>query len=459
VRSRLLLCAALALSGALLGEGRVCRAEETPREPTRLGGTELTPLGAERAGSADGRIPPWTGGIQEWPPGFEPGDHHPDPFPEDRVLFRIDATNLDRHAEHLSEGQRELLRSYPDTWRLNVYPTRRSASYPDWVYEAVKENARTARAVLKGKGGVTDAHVSSPFPIPRLGVEVVWNHNLRFRGIRVQRSEGMAPVTRAGRYRVVLREQDLAFPYAAREETAFRRERPNLLFAFKTKTVAPALLSGNGGLVLEPIDQTRQPRKSWSYVRNLRRVVRDPTIGYGFAARNTDGLRTVDDYELFNGPPDRFEWKLLGKKQLYIPYNAYRLHGAEVGPGDLLARNHLEPELARYELHRVWVVEGTLKPGMQHVYSRRVFYLDEDSWQIAVADSWDLQGRLWRVNEAHALNYYDVPVLWSTLEVFHDLRERRYLVNGLDNDRNAYRFSEGGDPREFTPSALLYYVR
>jgi hypothetical protein len=459
MRNQLLLYAALWLPAALLAAGSPGWAETEAPEPGGLGGGELTPIGAERAGSPDGRIPAWTGGIRDWPDGYAPGDHHPDPFPEDSVLFSIDATNVDRYAEHLSEGQRELLRTHPDSWRMNVYETRRSASYPDWVYDAVKENSSRARLILDGKGGVAQARVSSPFPIPERGVEVVWNHNLRFRGIRVKRTNGVAPVTRTGRYRVVLQEQDLAFPYAARGEAAYREKHPNTLLAFKTRTVQPALLSGSGSLVIEPIDQTREPRKSWSYLRNLRRVVRDPTIGYDFSARGSDGLRTVDDFELFNGPPDRFEWKLLGKKELYIPYNAYRLHADDLGPDDVLGRSHIEPALARYELHRVWVVEATLKPGMQHVYSRRVFYVDEDSWQIAVADCWDRQGQLWRVNEAHALNYYEVPVLWSTLEVFYDLRERRYLANGIDNDRNMYRFSEGGDPREFTPTALLYYVR
>ena len=121
--------------------------------------------------------------------------------------------------------------------------------------------------------------------------------------------------------------------------------------------------------------------------------------------------------------------------------------------------HHIEPSLARYELHRVWVVEATLKPGEKHLYSRRTFYVDEDSWQIAVAESYDAQGRLWRVNEAHALSYYEVPVLWTTLEVFHDLQARRYLVTGLDNARRTYRFAEGSDPREFSPNALTYYVR
>jgi hypothetical protein len=76
-----------------------------------------------------------------------------------------------------------------------------------------------------------------------------------------------------------------------------------------------------------------------------------------------------------------------------------------------------------------------------------------------MTESYDAEGKLWRVNEAHALNYYGVPVLWTTLEVFHDLKADRYLVMGLDNGRRTYRFAEGSDPREFSPNALMYYVR
>ena len=180
---------------------------------------------------------------------------------------------------------------------------------------------------------------------------------------------------------------------------------------------------------------------------------------YDFPSPNSDNLRTVDEFELFFGAPDRFHWTLKGKQELYIPYNAYRLHSGEYGYTDILLRSHINPDLARYELHRVWVVEGKLKPGEQHIYSRRVFYLDEDSWQIAVADNYDKDGKLWRTSEAHALNYYEVPVQWSTLEVFYDLKVQRYLVNGLDNSRNIYRFSEHADPKEFSPNALLYYIR
>ena len=451
------LCLRACLAGALLAI--TAPNGVAAQEATALGGAQLTPLGAERAGNAAGTIPPWTGGITEPPPGYRRGDRHPDPFAADSVRFTITAANLDEHAEHLTDGQKALLRAHPKSWRMQVYPSRRSASFPEFVYEAVKANARSARVTLEGKGGVLDATVGSPFPIPGSGVEVVWNHNLRFRGIRVRRTEGVAAVTRRGSYRRVLTEQDLSIPYASPHVGPFKREYPNLLLALKSKAIAPSLQSGRGLLVIEPIDQTHDPRKAWLYSPDLRRVLRQPTFGYDHPAPNSEGLRTVDEFGLFNGPPDRYEWTLQGKRELYLAYNAYRLHADDVGPGEILQSHHLNPDLARYELHRVWVVEGRLKEGASHIYARRVFYVDEDSWQIALSESYDGEGRLWRFAEAHTLNYYEVPVLWTTIEVFYDLLQRRYFVNGLDNDRNVYRFSETADPREFSPQALLYYVR
>jgi Protein of unknown function (DUF1329) len=419
----------------------------------------LTPLGAERAGNAEGTIPPWTGGITEPPADYKPGARHPDPYADDSVRFTITAENQTEHADHLTDGQRALLLAHPESWRMNVYPTHRSASYPEWVYEAVRANATAAQVVLEGKGGVEGARVSSPFPIPKSGVEVIWNHNLRWRGVLVSRTEGQTAVTRLGNYTVTLSVQEIGIPYGAPTATAFTRRYPNVMFALKSKIISPALLSGDGTLAIEPIDQTRDPRKVWSYSRALRRVLRNPHIAYDFPAPNSANLRTVDDGGLFIGPPDRFEWTLRGKREIYIPYNAYRLHGRDVGHADILRTGHINPDLARYELHRVWVVEGVLKADETHVYSRRVFYVDEDSWQIAVAESYDREGQLWRVNEAHALNLYEVPVLWDTLQVYHDLDAGRYAVSGLDNGRNPPRFREGGDPRDFNPNALTYYVR
>ncbi len=464
-RLLILLGSALALSAGMALAG------VSPQEAARLGGPELTPVGAERAGNAEGTIPPWTGGIREPIPGFEPGDHHPDPFPDDTVLFTINAGNVGRYADKLSEGQQALLRKYPDSWYLNVYPTRRSAAYPSFVYEAIKTNATRAELITTGLGGVGEADVASPFPIPRQGVEVIWNHTLRWRGIRVRRISGQAAITRLlGNYRVVLFQEEIAFPYGYPGTYPVKERHPAISFAFKQKILAPGLLTGFGQLVWESRDNTQLQRQTWTYNPSLRRVIRQPFSGFDNPAPQSDGLRFQDENDMFNGSPALFDWKLLGKRELFVPYNAYRLHSDQLSYDDILHKRHINPKLARYELHRVWVVEGTVRSSRRnpatlnperrgHVYSRRVFYLDEDSWQVVVADNYDKNGQLWRHSEGHIINYYDVPVPWYTLEVFHDLKARRYLTNGLDNRRDTYTFTEDINPSHFSPIALEFYVR
>jgi hypothetical protein len=443
----------LLISLILLLASTLCCAADAPGQ----GG--LTPIGAEQAGNNAGTIPPWKGGLTAPPASYREGKHETSPFPDDKPLFQINAANAAQYSANLSPGQRALLERYPDSWHMNVYQSRRTASFPDFVYDAIAGNSETARVLMEDRGGVEGARVSSPFPRPQTGVEAVWNHNLRFRGLRVDRVEGYAPVTRSGRYTLILARQDWAFPYAVPHITPFTQRYQNVLLAVKSKVIAPSLLSGDGTLVFETINQTGDPRKAWRYPRALRRVLRSPFFGYELPSANSDGLRTVDDFGLYNGSPDRYEWTLIGKQELYIPYNAYSLHGPQVGYEDIVRTGHINPEHARYELHRVWVVEGRLKEGARHIYNRRVFYLDEDSWQIAVAESYNADGELWRVNEAHAINYYTVPVLWTTLEVFHDLLAGRVLVEGLDNLHRPYEFRSTSDPREFSPNALIYYLR
>jgi mannose-6-phosphate isomerase-like protein (cupin superfamily) len=158
---------------------------------------------------------------------------------------------------------------------------------------------------------------------------------------------------------------------------------------------------------------------------------------------------------MYNGSPERYDWELLGKKEIYVPYNSYRLHSDELSYDELLQPLHLNPEVPRYELHRVWVVEATLKEGTRHQYKRRTFYIDEDSWQIVHVDQYDNRDELWRVSEGHGINYYDVPTYWTTLEVHYDLQEGRYLAVGLNNEAPyTYDFEVDLSPRDFTPGAL-----
>ena len=424
-------------------------ATATPEQAERLG-KSLTPMGAERAGNASGTIPRWTDGITTPPPGYKPGDHHPDPFPNDQVLFTITGANANQHKDRLSPGQLALLKTYPD-YKMPVYKTRRTASYPQRIYDAVKANATRARIVANGNG-VADTIVGVPFPIPKLGVEVIWNHILRYRGNAAARYISQAAPTRTGNYTLVKFEDEFDFIYTHPNAT-FEGLHNRILY-FKQKVLAPARLAGFILVVHETLNQVKEPRSAWTYNTGQRRVRRAPNVAYDNPGTAADNQRTSDQFDMYNGAPDRYDWKLVGKQELYVPYNSYKLHSDKLKYTDILRPLHIDQDYTRYELHRVWVVEATLKSGTSHIYKRRTFYIDEDSWQVLIVDQYDKRDKLWRVSEGHVINYYDVPTLWTTLEVHYDLQSGRYLALGLDNEDRMYDFSIKRTAGDYTPSAL-----
>ena len=427
-------------------------AKMSAEEVARLG-QDLTPFGAEKAANADGSIPAWNGGIISAPEGYEPGMHHLDPYSADKVLFTIDKTNLDKYKANLSPGQIALFEAYPDTFKMPVYETRRSASYPQFVYDATKEFAATAE-LIEGGNGIKNTAIGIPFPIPKSGLEAIWNHLLRYRGQSIERFGGQAAPTASGSYNYVGFDEQLLVKYSDPKATPAELQDSNILFKFKQKVTEPARLAGTALLVHETMDQILTPRQAWTYNSGQRRVRRAPNVAYDAPGTAADSLRTTDDFDMFNGSPNRYNWTLKGKQELYIPYNSYKLHSDKLEYDDILKPGHINPEHTRYEKHRVWVVEANLKDDTRHIYKKRVFYIDEDSWQVQVADIYDNRDQLYRVAMAYGLNYYEVPTQWSTLEVYHDLNSRRYLAIGLDNQEKMYDFSESFNDNEFTSSAL-----
>jgi hypothetical protein len=344
-----------------------------------------------------------------------------------------------------------MLERYPDSWRLSVYPTRRSASYPEFVYEAAKGNAVSAQLAANGNG-VTGARVTSPFPIPQQGVEAIWNHLMRYRGETIRRVTRQAAPTAGGSYTLITIAEDVLFPYA--NQQASTETIGNRLAYFLQTVSAPARLAGNILLVHETLNQISEPRKAWVYNPGQRRVRRAPNVAYDNPGTASDGQRTNDQLDMFNGAPDRYEWSLVGRQEMYVPYNSYRLHSDGVKYDSILAAGHVNPENLRYELHRVWVVDAKVRAGTSHIYDRRVFYFDEDSWQILAADQYDSRGEIWRVSEAYCINYYDVPMIWDTLQAHYDLQNGRYLVYGLNNEDEIDEFGLALNVDDFTPSAL-----
>ena len=425
------------------------QAELTQDEIARLG-ADLTPFGGEMAGNAEGTIPEWTGGIVEPPAGYELGDHHPDPFAEDVPRFVINASNIDEHRDRLSAGHQRMLETYP-TFEMAVYPTRRSASAPQRIYDATREIAATAHLVDDGNG-VAGAAVGIPFPIPKNGLEAIWNHLLRYRGETLSCLVGQAAVTRGGDYTLVKYGVEAEVRYSLPGMTP--EELGNTMIYFKQRVLAPPRLAGSVLVVHETINQVSEPRNAWIYNPGQRRVRRAPNVAYDNPGTTSDGLRTADQYDMFNGAIDRYDWELVGKRELYVPYNSYKLHSDQLAFSDILTPLHVNPAHLRYELHRVWVLEATLKEGARHLYKRRTFYIDEDSWQILVADMYDNRDELWRVAEGHPINYYEKPLISPTLEVTTDFQAGRYLALGLDNEFEMCTHDLEVVSRDFTPTAL-----
>ena len=400
-------------------------------------GQDLTPLGAERAGNAAGTIPAWTGGITQAPAGYTPGMHHPDPFAGEAPLYTITAANLDQYRDKLTAGAIALLQAYAD-YKLPVYPSHRTASVPARVYDATKVNATHANLVRDG-AAVEGAIGGIPFPLPQNGMEAMWNHLLRFRGTIAERQVAQAAPTRGGNYTLVNFDEEFLFNYYLEGMTP--EKLGNTVFYFKQEVKSPPRLAGSILLVRETIDQVKEPRNAWVYNPGQRRVRRAPNIAYDNPGTASDGMRTSDQLDMFNGALDRYTWELVGKREMIVPYNSYKLHSDKVKYSEILKPLHINQDLTRYELHRVWVVEAKLKPGTSHIYPRRTFYLDEDSWQALVVDQYDSRGQLWRASEAHCINYYEEPTFWSTLEVHTDLLAGRYLAFGLTNEGPTYDFS------------------
>jgi hypothetical protein len=424
-------------------------AQASQRDIARLG-ADLTPMGAERAGNAAGTIPAWDGGIKTPPAGWKPGMHYVDPFASDQILFTITAANVDRYAANLTPGQVALLKAYP-TYKMNVYPTRRSASFPQRIYDKTIENAKTARTVENGYG-VTGAINGIPFPIPQNGVEAIWNHLLRYRADSASRRIAQAAPTRNGQYTLVEFNDEFYMLYSMAGKT--EKDLNNKILFFKQEVKAPARLAGGILLVQESLNQVKEHRSAWLYNPGQRRVRRAPNVAYDNPGTASDSMRTSDQLDMFNGAVDRYNWRLVGKREIYVPYNSYRLQDPRVKFKDILTPLHINQNHARYELHRVWVVDATLKEGERHIYKRRTFYIDEDSWQILAIDQYDNRDQLWRVSEAHALNYYDVPSIWTALEVHTDLQAGRYLAIGLNSEYEPPTFGIRRSLEDYTPAAL-----
>ena len=426
-------------------------AKVPPEQAARLG-DDLTPMGSERAGNADGSIPAWDGGLSAPPEGigYEAGKHLPDPFAGDTPLLRVTGANTGAHDAFITRGQKALLERH-DTYFLDVYPTRRSCALPEHVYKAAARNAAIGELVADGNG-VAKAIMASPFPIPNNALEIVWNHTLRYRGYKLQRRFTAIPVNQSGDHYEITVHDDAILRWSDPQMQA-AEDLDNISILYLLQTKAPARSAGYVVLVQESLNMAVEARRAWTYSPGTRRVRRAPTIAYDNPGTNSDGITTSDSFGGFNGAPDRFNWTVRGRSEKYVAYNNYRR--VLLPYNDLVGKKHINQEVMRYEKHRVWEVEGTLKPKFRHVYARRVFYIDEDTNGIVATEIYDGRGDLWRVQELGGGAQYEVPLCGGSGDTIYDLMVGRYLMVGLVNEEEPIDFNADHlNPKRYTPSSI-----
>lgn len=437
----------LVMISAALAYG-VGNAAVTPEEAKALGST-LTPVGATMAGNKDGSIPAYTGGMTSAPAGFIKGNGiRPDPFADEKPKFSITAANMAQYADKLTEGSKELLKRNA-SYHIDIYPTHRTASFPKSVVENTLKNAIRAKTSAEGRV-VEGAWAGYPFPIPKDGYEVMWNHLLRYKGAAYRLdyksynvdSSGTPTLSTSG-----VLTQD--YPYYGSPDNT-----NGLYFRLRTDYTGPARRVGESLLVVDSVNPLEKPRRAWQYLPGQRRVKLAPDVSYDTPNPGTSGATTYDDTFVFNGAMDRFDFKLVGQKEMIVPYNAYRLV-YQTKADQLLKPKHINPDAERWELHRVWVVEATLKPGARHVYAKRIYYVDEDSWFALAADEYDARGQLYRSLIGYMTPSYDASAEYGDTFVAYDFVAGMYALSLHPAEVGGVKYSNSlFAEKEWTPDSL-----
>jgi hypothetical protein len=422
-------------------------------------GSSLTPLGSEMAGTPDGEVPAWTGGLSSPPAGvnFDPKKMNPpNPFSGDAVKATITAANMDQFGDKLTDGHKAMLKKY-STYKMKVYQSRRTCALPQFAYDAAKFNAANADLTPDGDG-IKNFKVGLPFPIldsnpTKAAQQLIMNKRFSFRGFKNTRQFSAAPVQSNGSYNLQVVQDEAIFRYA-NPTVKSSDELNNIGLLYIANTISPPRLAGNVILVHESINAQVEPRKAWSYSPGTRRVRRAPDIAYDNPGTNSDGMSTSDSFDGFNGALDRYDWNLKGKSVKLIAYNSYDL--LNVKYKNLLKPQHLDQESVRYEPHRVFVVEAKLKPSARHVYARRVMYMDEDAKNVSNAENYDGRGQLWRFQEVPIVNAYHVPHCGTgALEVVYDLLSSRYLALSMRAEEPPQNyFADELQESRYTPEAI-----
>lgn len=393
----------------LEGESRVQQAQRLTHE--------LTPLGAKRMGNG-GDIPPWRGGVSMPPLLYSgPGHWRPDPFPQDTPLLRITPASVQRYRDALPSGLQSLLVNSDFT--LPVYPSRRTASAPAEWYEQTYLNAlQQPDRLEQSAGGV-------PFPMPSNGAEVVSNAILRWQGRHYYGFERLYQIS-DNQIESWPLESWFVFPFASPRPLSW----PERVSEWEQQRRQPRGDKGETSVALWYSWQERELDNAFHQQHVVSLAGLDVSLNRLTAGQPAPGLISPS---LLTGQPDQYHWQLLGKRELLIPYNNYRLSEPDAGYAAFLRPGLPDFSRLRFEKHRVWVVDGVLKSRQTAEYGKQVLYIDEDSWAVVMADRYSKNGTLVSVAMALLTTAYEVPAVIAEHYLEFDRQHNRYRFQGLDD--------------------------
>jgi hypothetical protein len=435
------------LGAALLGLAALQAQAKVPEAEAAKLGKELTPIGADPKANADGSIPAYTGGLGQ--KGNPAAIDTSDPYADEKPLFTITKANMAQYKDKLSVGHQKMLERY-DTYKMNVYPTKRDARFPDEIVAATKKNATTAELV----GGDTDklrgASLGFPFPIPGSGAEIIWNHRLKWRGEAVRRNNDQVIVQPNGTQLLTRLVEEVLFPYASIKNPGEFDSEDDVSIYYLSETLAPPRNAGQFILAWEHPGE----RSAWIYNPALRRIRRAPTVAYDNPYEGTDGNQFYDQVDMYNGKLDRFTWKLVGKKELFIPNSSARINNFKLKYKDMLGKGHINQDLARYELHRVWVIEANNKPNVRHTFKKKVLYVDEDTWNVVLTDNYDQRDQYYKFHEGHLVTVREILASTTVPEIIYDLQKGGYFATALINEGKPNDLTVTFTKDYFSPEAV-----
>ncbi|MES2259349.1 MAG: DUF1329 domain-containing protein [Pseudomonadota bacterium] len=392
-------------------------------------GTTLTPLGAEKAGNAAKGIPAWNG-EQVQLPGWSYGKYRKDFFKykDDKPAEVIDASNADKHADHLTPGQLALLKQVKG-YKMEIYPSHRYCGAPDFVAENTKKNVGTAKIGADG-WSLAEANVPGvPFPFPQTGTEAMYNAKMRYHGVGIdykQVTTAVSPRKGSSEWIKAGSEQTLFFPWGVKGSNKLSA-LPGVEYYTYFAYSSPTALAGQALAVTFFLNQPST--ETFYYFPGQRRVRRMPAYAYDAPQIGLENQYTLDEPFVFNGTLDRFDWKLVGKKEIYIPYGSFGAYNFQAKFEDVAKDDGIAANARRYELHRVWVVQASVKPGTRHSAPQRTFYIDEDSWNLMLADDYDAQGKLWKHREGYLIPVYETGTCDVSAFTQYNLAEGRYVFD------------------------------